>query len=83
MKLSRPLQFIASIAVAIVIASALNVAITKKSFSENYPAVVCPPTLAGLSSQISLSSTKTPFQRLQDKTSKTSPVKPMSPLKVA
>ena len=75
MNFSRPLRFIASIAVAIIIASALNVAVTKKSFSENYPAVVCPPTLPGLASQISLSSKKTPFQRLQNRSPKTEPVK--------
>jgi hypothetical protein len=75
MNFSRPLRFIASIAVAIVIASALNVAVTKKSFSENYPAVVCPPTLPGLASQISLSSKKTLFQRLQNRTTKTEAVK--------
>ena len=75
MSLSRPLRFIALIAVAITIASALNVAVTKKSFSENYPAVVCPPTLPGLASQISLSSKKTQFQRLQNRTTKTEMVK--------
>jgi hypothetical protein len=75
MSLSRPLRFIALIAVAITIASALNVAVTKKSFSENYPAVVCPPTLPGLASQISLSSKKTQFQRLQNRSTKTEMVK--------
>ena len=72
---SRPLRFIAFIAVAITIASALNVAVSKKSYSENYPAVVCPPTLPGIASQISLSSKKTQFQRLQNRTSKTEMVK--------
>ena len=75
MNFSRPLRFIASIAVAITIASALNVAVTKKSFSENYPAVVCPPTLPGLTSQISLSSKKTQFQRLQNRTTNTEAIK--------
>lgn len=75
MSITRPLRFIALIAVAITIASALNVAVTKKSFSENYPAVVCPPTLPGLASQISLSSKKTPFQRLQNRSTKTEMVK--------
>jgi hypothetical protein len=75
MNFSRPLRFIASIAVAIIIASALNVAVSKKSFSENYPAVVCPPTLPGLASQISLSSKKTQFQRLQNRTTNTEAVK--------
>jgi hypothetical protein len=75
MNFSRPLRFIAFIVVAITIASALNVAVTKKSFSENYPAVVCPPTLPGLASQISLSSKKTQFQRLQNRSTKTEAVK--------
>ena len=75
MNLSRPLRFIAFIAGAITIASALNVAVTKNSYSENYPAVVCPPTLSGLSSQISLSSKKTQFQRLQNRSTKTESVK--------
>jgi len=75
MSLSRPLRFIAFIGVAITIASALNVAITKKSYSENYPAVVCPPTLSGLSSQISLSSKQTQFQRLQNRSTTTNMVK--------
>ena len=75
MNISRPLRFIAFIAVSIVIASALNVAVTKRSFSENYPAVVCPPTLPGLASQISVSSKKTQFQRLQNRSTKTEAVK--------
>lgn len=75
MNFSRPLRFIAFIATAIVIASALDVAVSKKSFSENYPAVVCPPTLPGLASQISLSSKKTQFQRLQNRSTKTEAVK--------
>ena len=75
MNFSRPLRFIAFIAAAIVISSALNVAVTKKSFSESYPAVVCPPTLPGLASQISLSSKKTQFKRLQNRSTKTEAVK--------
>lgn len=75
MKISRPLVFIAALLGAIGIASVLSVTATKTSYSQSYPAVVCPPTLSGLSAQISLSSKKTPFQRLQVRTSKTSPVK--------
>lgn len=75
MRLNRPLKFLAALLVAISVASILNVAVTKKSYSESYPAVVCPPTLDGLGSQISLSSKKIPFQRLQNRTTKTTPVK--------
>jgi hypothetical protein len=74
MKFTRPLRFIAALLAALSIASILNVTVTKKSFSESYPAVVCPPTLPGLNSQISLYSKKTPFQRLQNRTSSTTPV---------
>lgn len=75
MKILRPLRFIALLAGSLVIASVLNVAVTTKTYSESYPAVVCPPTLSGLNSQISLSSKKTPFQRLQNRTVNTAPVK--------
>jgi len=72
---NRPLKFLAALLTAVSVASVLTVAVTKKSYSESYPAVVCPPTLTGLGSQISLSSKKTPFQRLQNRTTKTAPVK--------
>lgn len=75
MSFNRPMKFIAALVTAVSVASLLTVAVTKKSYSQSYPAVVCPPTLAGLGSQISLSSKKTPFQRLQNRTSKTAPVK--------
>lgn len=75
MSFNRPLKFLATLLAAVSVASLLTVAVTKKSYSESYPAVVCPPTLDGLSSQISFSSKKTPFQRLQDRTTKTLPVK--------
>jgi hypothetical protein len=75
MKLTRPIQFIALFLIVFALANLVNATTSSKTYTESFPAVVCPPTLAGLSSQISLSSTKTPFQRLQDKTSKTLPVK--------
>ena len=75
MKLTRPIQFITIFLIVFGLANLVDATTTSKTYTESFPAVVCPPTLAGLSSQISLSSTKTPFQRLQDKTSKISPVK--------
>jgi len=72
---NRPLKFLATLVTVVGISSILSVAVTTKNFSESYPAVVCPPTLDGLGSQISLSSKKTPFQRLQNRTTKTVPVK--------
>jgi len=42
-------------------------------YSEIYPAVVCPPSMKGISSQISISSPKTQFQRLSNRSTKTIP----------
>ena len=75
MKFGRSIGLLAALVSALCIGGLLSVAVTTKSYSESYPAVVCPPTIAGLSSQISLASKKTPFQRLQNRTTKTSPVK--------
>ena len=75
MTVIRPLKFLAALLAVLGISSLLTVAATKQDFSQSYPAVVCPPTLDGLASQISFSSKKTPFQKLQNRTTKTSPVK--------
>ena len=75
MKIIRPLKFLAVLLSVVGLSSVLSVAVTTKSFSESYPVVVCPPTLDGLGSQISFSSKKTPFQRLQNRTSETAQVK--------
>ena len=75
MTIIRPLKFIAALLSVIGISSILSVAVNTQDFSESYPAVVCPPTLDGLASQISFSSKKTLFQRLQNRTTKTSQVK--------
>jgi hypothetical protein len=75
MTFNRPLKFLAALLSVVGISSILTVAVTTKNFSESYPVVTCPPTLNGLASQISVSSKKTPFQRLQNRTTKTDPVK--------
>lgn len=75
MSFNRPLKFLAVLLTAVSVASVLTVAVTKKSYSESYPAVVCPPTLDGLGSQISLSSKNIQFQNLQNRTTKTAPVR--------
>lgn len=74
MKLNRPLKFLAFLLSVIALSSVLSVTATTKNFSQSYPVVACPPTLDGLGSQISLSSKKTLFQRLQTRSTKTSQV---------
>ena len=54
-------------------ATILGATVSSKGYSETYPAVVCPPTLPGLSSAISLSSKKTRYQRLSNRSSQTVP----------
>jgi hypothetical protein len=75
MKFGRSPGFLAALVIALCVGGLLSVAGTSKNFTESYPAVVCPPTLNGLGSQISLSSTGTPFQSLKTRGSKTAPVK--------
>ena len=75
MRFGRSIGLLAALVSALCVGALLSVAVTTKSYSESYPAVVCPPTISGLTSQISLTSKKTPFQRLQNRTTKTAPVK--------
>jgi len=75
MRFGRSITLLAALVSALCVGGLLSVAVSTKSYSESYPAVVCPPTISGLTSQISLASKKTPFQRLQNRTTKTAPVK--------
>jgi hypothetical protein len=73
MKFKKPLLYIAALVASFLIASALTTVSKPSNYSESYPAVVCPPTLNGLTSQISVSSRKTQYQRLENRSSKTLP----------
>jgi hypothetical protein len=75
MRFRRSIGLLAALVIALGLDGLFSVAVTTKSYSESYPAVVCPPTLNGLSSQISLASKQTPFQKLQNRTTKTELVK--------
>ncbi|TRZ54462.1 MAG: hypothetical protein D4S00_08930 [Streptomycetaceae bacterium] len=69
----RSLYALLALALSFTLATLLTVTTKSSIYSETYPAVVCPPTLSGLSSQISLSSRKTQFQRLGNRSTKTIP----------
>jgi hypothetical protein len=73
MKFKKPLLFLAALVASFLIASALATVSKPSNYSESYPAVVCPPTLNGLTSQISISSRKVQYQRLENRSSKTLP----------
>ncbi|CAB4678689.1 unannotated protein [freshwater metagenome] len=71
MKYKNPLISIGILALSLIVSTTLSASVTTKGYSETYPAVVCPPTLPGLSSAISLSSKKTRYQRLSNRSSDT------------
>jgi hypothetical protein len=73
MKFKKPLLYVAALVASFIIASGLTSVSKPSNYSESYPAVVCPPTLNGLTSQISISSRKTQYQRLENRSSKTLP----------
>ena len=73
MKFKKPFLFLAALVASFLVASALTTVSKPNNYSESYPAVVCPPTLNGLTSQISISSRKTQYQRLENRSSKTVP----------
>ena len=75
MRFKEPLLYLAALVASFLIASALTTVSKPSNYSESYPAVVCPPTLNGLTSQISISSRKTQYQRLENRSSKTVPFK--------
>jgi hypothetical protein len=75
MKFKKPLLYVAALVASFLIASGLTSVSKPSNYSESYPAVVCPPTLNGLTSQISISSRKTQYQRLENRSSKTLPFK--------
>ncbi|MDO8646527.1 MAG: DUF5719 family protein [Candidatus Planktophila sp.] len=71
--MKRSLLSLLALALSFTLATLLTVTTKSSVFSETYPEVVCPPTLNGLSSQISIASRKTAFQRLATKSTKTIP----------
>ena len=71
--MKRSLLALLALALSFTLATLLTVTTKSSVFSETYPEVVCPPTLNGLSSQISIASRKTQFQRLATKSTKTIP----------
>lgn len=73
MKFEKPFLFLSALIASFMIASGVSTVSKPSNYSESYPVVVCPPTLNGLTSQISISSRKTQYQRLENRSSKTLP----------
>lgn len=58
------------IAVLITASNSLNSSISREKFTLSYPSVLCPATLSGLTSQVSLGSRDTKIKRVGSKSSK-------------
>ena len=67
----RAIAAICGLALTFAFATAVTVTHKSVNYSEIYPPVVCPPTLSGLSSQISIASPQTRFQPLGSRSGKT------------
>lgn len=63
MKLKRPLAMALALMATLSLSNAVNVAVSESEFSANYPAVVCPSTPSGLTTAISLPSTKSQIRK--------------------
>lgn len=68
MKVKRALIVISILTATYFLSSAVFVSIKPSVYSENFPSVICPPTLSGLTSQVSLSSTNTLATSVSSKT---------------
>jgi len=62
MKIRRPAIVSALLVVVLVISNYLNNSVFTSGYTKNYPVVVCPPTLPGLASQVSVSGKKTKYR---------------------
>jgi hypothetical protein len=58
MNLGRPIALITSLGLVLLLSNATDAAVSEGKFSSNYPAVVCPSTPSGLTTAISLPSSK-------------------------
>jgi hypothetical protein len=58
MNLRRPIALITSLGLVLLLSNATDAAVSEGKFSSNYPAVVCPSTPSGLTTAISLPSSK-------------------------
>lgn len=75
MKNKRTLLLLAATITVVLLSNLLNHAVSTKNFSLTYPAVVCPPNTAGLTTAISLTSGKTMARKTGTSSLVTRPVK--------
>ena len=64
------LRYIAVLAVCFLAASLFNVTTKSRNYSESFPALVCPPRLDGLTSQVSVANSRVKYQGLTNRSTK-------------
>lgn len=73
MKFRRSAIVFALLAVVLVSSNYLDNSVFSSGYTKNYPVVVCPPTLPGLASQVSVSGKKTKYRYVASKKATMSP----------
>ncbi|CAB4700061.1 unannotated protein [freshwater metagenome] len=71
--MKRSISALLALVLSFTLATLLSQTTGDSIYSESFPAVVCPPALSGLNSQISVASTKVQFQTLENRSTKTIP----------
>ena len=74
MKFRRPIIISILSALVLVVSNFLNSSVSTTGFINSFPAVLCPSTLSGLSSQVSLAKKNTPFRYISNKKITMSPL---------
>lgn len=73
MKIRRPIIVVGLLAAVLVSSNYLDNSVFSSGYTKNYPVVVCPPTLPGLASQVSVSGKKTKYRYVASKKTTMSP----------
>ncbi|CAB4538349.1 MAG: hypothetical protein F2530_01725 [Actinobacteria bacterium] len=73
MKFRRPIIVVGLLATVLVSSNYLDNSVFSSGYTKNYPVVVCPPTLPGLASQVSVSGKKTKYRYVASKKTTMSP----------
>lgn len=78
MKIKRALVIASIIAITLVVSNFLTTSGAKLSYSQSYPAVVCPPSDLKVNSQVSVASKSTPFRKIIGKSISLRPIKSLN-----
>jgi hypothetical protein len=75
MKIRRALIILGIVAITLGVSNLLTTGGTRTAYSQNYPAVVCPPTDSIVTAHVSVATKNTPFRKIAGKTTSLVPIK--------